>query len=359
MNPAKRLRRRLAKGRGTAARLTGYLPASVQVRLARLIGYTHDYDGLDSHLRLLLAVRNLEGSSSLISQDTARSRRQFRAEMASIVGRPTPVGRVKNFSIDGSAGKIPVRHYQPKQGQSHQAESTPLLVFYHGGGFVVGDLDTHDEACRLLCQHGAMQVLSVDYRLAPENPAPAAVEDSIAALKWAKANAASLGADPQKIAVGGDSAGGNLAAVVSQQTKQSDAAPAAQLLIYPVVDLVNEYESRKTLIQGLFLSDLEIAEANAAYVGTSELDLQNPLVTPLLGDLSDLPPAFIVTAEFDALRDEGEVYAQRMLDSGSHAVLKRTQGQGHGFINVTPINRAAKQETINMAKDFRQLLNSL
>lgn len=348
------LQHRIASARGAAARLTAYLPASAQVRLARLMGYKHDYDGLDPHVRLLLAVRQLEGDNALVTKDSARSRRRFKAEMASIVTRPTPVTAVKDFSIEGPAGKIPLRHYQPEQGQG-----APLLVFYHGGGFVVGDLDTHDEACRLLCQHGAMQVLSVDYRLAPENPAPAAVEDSIAALKWAKANAASLGADPQKIAVGGDSAGGNLAAVVSQQTKQSDAVPAAQLLIYPVVDLVNEYESRKTLIQGLFLSDLEIAEANAAYVGTSELDLQNPLVTPLLGDLSDLPPAFIVTAEFDALRDEGEVYAQRMLDSGSHAVLKRTQGQGHGFINVTPINRAAKQETINMAKDFRQLLNSL
>lgn len=355
MTPVKNLRRRLAKARGSAARLTGYLPAPVQLRLARLMGYAHDYNGLDPHVRLLLAARQLEGGdSSLVSKDTARSRRQFRAEMASIVSRATPVSGINDFSIEDPAGLLPVRHYRPEQ-----AEGAPLLVFYHGGGFVVGDLDTHDEACRLLCQHGNMHVLSVDYRLAPEHPAPAAVEDGIAALKWAKANAASLGADPDKVTVGGDSAGGNVAAVVSQQTKQTDTAPAAQLLIYPVVDLINDYESRRTLTKGLFLSELDIAEANEAYVGNSELTLESPLVTPLLGDMHNLPPALVVTAAFDALRDEGEAYAKRMLELGSLAVLKRVDGQGHGFINITPINRKAKQATITMAKDFRHLLNSL
>ncbi len=354
MAPVKNLRHRLAKARGSAARLTSYLPAPVQLRLAQLVGYRHDYHGLDPHVRLLLAVRQLESDSGLIGKDAVRSRKHFRNEMASIVGTPTVVASVRDFSIEGPAGLLPVRHYQPEQGQG-----APLLVFYHGGGFVVGDLDTHDEACRLLCQHGNMHVLSVDYRLAPENPAPAAVEDCIAALKWAKANAASLGADPAKVAVAGDSAGGNLAAVVSQQTKQTEAAPAAQLLIYPVVDLINEYDSRKTLVEGLFLSELDIAEANEAYVGTSELTLESPLVTPLLGNMQNLPPALVITAAFDALRDEGEVYAQRMLELGSPAVLNRVEGQGHGFINITPINRKAKQATIKMAKDFRQLLNSL
>ncbi len=161
------------------------------------------------------------------------------------------------------------------------------------------------------------------------------------------------------MSVGGDSAGGNLAAVVAQLTKQSKDAPAAQLLIYPVVDLVNEYASRKALSQGLFLSELDIELANAAYVGTSQLTLHDPLVTPLLGDLNDLPPALIITAAFDALRDEGEAYAERMLTLGNRAVLERVAGLGHGFINMTPLNRQAKKATIKMAKDFRQLLNSL
>lgn len=182
----------------------------------------------------------------------------------------------------------------------------------------------------------------------------------MAALKWANANAARLGADPHKVSVGGDSAGGNLAAVVAQLTKQSKDAPAAQLLIYPRWWIWSmKYASRKALSQGLFLSELDIELANAAYVGTSQLTLHDPLVTPLLGDLNDLPPALIITAAFDALRDEGEAYAERMLTLGNRAVLERVAGLGHGFINMTPLNRQAKKATIKMAKDFRQLLNSL
>ncbi|RYZ87914.1 MAG: alpha/beta hydrolase, partial [Moraxellaceae bacterium] len=243
--------------------------------------------------------------------------------------------------------------------QPNASKGLPLLVFYHGGGFIVGDLNTHDEACRLLCKYGQMQVLSVDYRLAPENPAPAAVFDCVAALKWAKAHAAELGADPAKVAVGGDSAGGNLSAVVSQQTKGTPDAPAAQLLIYPVVDLVNEYESRKIYTQGLFLSDLDVEQANASYVGISELSLEDPLVTPALGDMTNLPPALVITAGFDVLRDEGEAYAKRMLKLGNQATLERVPGQGHGFINITSVNRSARQATIKMAQDFRQLLDGL
>lgn len=350
----KKMRQRILKARGSAARLTSHLPPLVQIRLANLIGYKHEYVGLDPHLRLLLAVRQLEGETGLVTKDAEHSRRHFRAEMASIATKPTAVTGVKDFSIPGHVNSLPVRHYQPEQ-----ANGAPLLVFYHGGGFVVGDLDTHDEACRLLCRHGNMHVLSVAYRLAPEHPAPAAVEDGIAALKWAKANAASLGADPQKVAVGGDSAGGNLAAVVCQQTKQTDAAPAAQLLIYPVVDMANEYPSHKTLVEGLFLSETDIAEAKAAYVNTGALSLDDPLVSPLFGDMYGLAPALVTVAAFDALSDEGEAYAKRMLENGGVAVLKRVEDQGHGFINITPINQKAKQATINMAKEFRQLLNSL
>ena len=356
------LRHRIATARGTAARLTHYLPAPIQLKLAQAMGYRHDYPELEPHIRLLLAVRQLQGGegAGLLTKDAEKSRRHFRNEMRSIAGKPVMVGQVKDFEIDGPAGKLPVRHYQPNpSNQSNASKGLPLLVFYHGGGFIVGDLNTHDEACRLLCKYGQMQVLSVDYRLAPENPAPAAVFDCVAALKWAKAHAAELGADPAKVAVGGDSAGGNLSAVVSQQTKGTPDAPAAQLLIYPVVDLYNEYESRKIYTQGLFLSDLDVEQANASYVGLSELTLKDPLVTPALGDMTNLPPALVITAGFDVLRDEGEAYAKRMLALGNQAKLERVPGQGHGFINITSVNRTARQATIKMAQDFRQLLDGL
>lgn len=358
MSVVKTIRRQVnqakGKARGDAARLLAHLPAPVQLRLARLMGYQYDYAGLDPHIRLLLAFRQMEGGGSLVTRDAVKSRRHFRREMLSIVTKPTAVAQVKNFQIDGPAGKLNVRHYLPEQ---HQG--VPLLVFYHGGGFVVGDLDTHDEACRLLCHYGRMQVLSVDYRLAPESPAPAAVDDCVAALQWAKAHASELGADPARVCVGGDSAGGNLSAVVSQQTKDSADAPAAQLLFYPVVDLVNEYQSRKAFTQGLFLSDMDIEEANYAYVGLSDLSLQDPLVTPMLGDLSNLPPALVVSAAYDVLCDEGEAYAQRMRELGNRVMLDRIENHGHGFINLTALNPSAKQTTIRIAQDFRSFVDSL
>jgi acetyl esterase len=362
MSLVKTIRRRVAKAggkaRGDAARLTARLPVALQLRLAKLMGYQHDYAGLDPHIRLLLAFRQLEGGGSLVTRDAVKSRRHFRREMLSIAGKPTPVAAVKDFSIPGPAGDLAVRHYMPEQGKT-TTKSAPLLVFYHGGGFVVGDLDTHDEACRLLCHYGRMQVLSVDYRLAPEHPAPAAVDDCIAALKWANAHAAELGADPARVCVGGDSAGGNLSAVVSQQTKGTPEAPAAQLLFYPVVDLINEYESRKNFTQGLFLSDMDIEEANYAYVGLSDLTLESPLVTPILGDMSNLPPALMVSAAYDVLCDEGEAYAHRMRELGNRVMLERIESHGHGFINLTFLNLSAKQTTIKIAQDFRGFVDSL
>jgi acetyl esterase len=157
MSLAKTIRRQVSqaggKARGDAARLLAHLPAPLQLRLARLMGYQHEYAGLDPHIRLLLAFRQLEGGGSLVTRDAVKSRRNFRREMLSIAGKPTPVAEIKNFQIDGPAGKLNVRHYRTEQGQQ-ASKSVPLLVFYHGGGFVVGDLDTHDEACRLLCHKG-------------------------------------------------------------------------------------------------------------------------------------------------------------------------------------------------------------
>jgi acetyl esterase len=339
---------------GTAGRLTSYLPEPIHHKAASLLGYRHDYPELNSHLKLLLAFRNLR-NANLIGDDPVQSRLHFRAEMASIIATPTPVGSVRDFEIAGAAGMMRVRHYTP----ANASGALPLLVFYHGGGFVVGDLDTHDEPCRLLCKYGQMQVLSVDYRLAPEHKAPAAPQDCLAALRWAYANAEALGVDPQRIAVGGDSAGGNLSAVVSQQSKGQAYAPKAQLLIYPVVDLVAKYESHRTYTNGLFLSQDDMDNAKARYAFDSGLMLGDPLLSPLHGDLDGLCPALVVTAGLDVLRDEGELYAHRLQEHGNYAIFYRVANQGHGFINITSINSQAKDATIRMAQDFRQLLDQI
>lgn len=353
----KQLAKKAAKIQGTAARLTAHIPAPVQRKLAQLLGYSHQeqYPDLDPHLQLLLAIRKLKGDSSLVSSNPEKDRRHFSAEMAAISGKPTPVGAVRNLTIPGEAGPLAARLYVPQR----HCDDTVLLVFYHGGGFVVGDLDTHDEACRILCKFGRFKVLSTEYRLAPEYPAPAAVHDCIAALKWAKAHADEFGVDPNRIAVGGDSAGGNLATTVSQQTKGTADAPFAQLLIYPTVDRYHQYPSQKAFSNGLFLSERDADNANQAYVLSGGLTLDNPIVTPMMGDMHGLPPALVYTAAYDILRDEAEEYVKRLKGLGNSVILHRVKDQGHGFINISPINKAAKRATIRMAKDFHNFMNQL
>lgn len=354
-----KLTARVEKLQGTAARLTMRLPAFSQRALAKALGFNDQFAQLDAHLQILITTRKLMGNDALIGPNTEKSRRHFRKEMASIISKPTPVEAVNNWDIPINLAKLAVRQYTPKLMGHHKndGKKLPLLVFFHGGGFVVGDLDTHDEPCRLFCQHAQVQVLSIAYRLAPEYPAPTAIDDCLAALKWAYEHADDLNIDPSKIAVGGDSAGGNIAAVVSQLAVGKPYAPAAQLLIYPVVDFVNKYPSHAAYGKGLFLDQSDMDNAKSAYMASSQLTLSDPRVSPLLGNLAGLPPALLVTAELDTLRDEGEMYAVNMREAGSPCIAHRVLGQGHGFINITSINRAALQATQQMAHDFRALLD--
>ena len=353
---AQNLMARVMRVQGDAARLMARLPEGIQQKLAHTLGYKHPHTELDSHVQVLLAVRRLQGNRQLLGTDPQISRKHFRLEMQSIApATPTAVGGSRDFHINGPAGLIPVRHYLPKQ----MEDQAPLLVFFHGGGFVVGDLDTHDEACRVLCAAGQMQVLSVDYRLAPEHKAPAAADDCLAALRWAHDNAAALNVDPHKIAVGGDSAGGNLSAVVSQMAAGKSFAPAAQLLIYPVVDLVDIYSTHSTYSDGLFLSQADMDQAKANYVQHSGLPLSDYRISPLRGTLKGVAPALVITAGHDVLREEGELYAKHLQEAGVPCTLTRVTPQGHGFINITSINRGAHAATVQMGKDLRNLLEQV
>lgn len=348
----KQVTQKINKLQGTAGRATGKLPTSVQKLLARGLGYTEAYEGLDHHLRLLLAVRKLQ-KSSLIGDNPVRSRRNFETEIRSIIGTPTSVSAVQDFVIDTPVGKIPVRLYSPKP----SAQPIPLLVFYHGGGFVVGSINSHDESCRVLCKHADVAVLSVEYRLAPEHKAPAAVEDCVAAFQWAVANAAKLGVDAQKIAVGGDSAGGNLAAVVCQQLLGHPVQPAAQLLIYPTVDLAADYPSHQQYSKDLFINQNDMDHFKAMYVDHSGLNRNDPMVSPLYGTLNGLPPAHVVIAAFDVLRDEGILYAERLKQAGVSCDMRLVANQGHGFINITSVHQPALTATIEMAHALKKMLS--
>lgn len=240
---------------------------------------------------------------------------------------PEPVADIVDRTIPGPAGPIPVRIYTPKG-----SGAFPVLIYYHGGGWVIGGLDVVDGTCTVLANRAHAVVVSVDYRLAPEHPFPAAVEDAYAALTWVADNAALLNIDAERLAVAGDSAGGNLAAVVALLARdQSGPALMHQLLLYPATDFQRETASFRDNGEGLFLTTDLLKWFQEHYLAANG-DPADWRASPLRApDLSGLPPALVVTAGFDPLRDEGEAYAARLREAGGEAVVTRYDGQIHAF----------------------------
>jgi acetyl esterase len=329
------------------------LPPRVQ---RRIFGPPPHLDGQtlasDIHALISLAARARHDSLAE-GADPVEARVQRRAEAAVVAERPTiPMARIESVDIPGPAGTIPARLYTDA---SPADELQPLLVYYHGGGWVIGDLETHDSPCRFLAAHACVQVLAVDYRLAPEHPFPAATEDAFAAYAWASANAERLGADAARIAVGGDSAGGNLAAVVCLLARdEGTSPPAMQLLIYPVTDTGRELPSRHTFREGFLLTRHDMAYYEDRYLppGTGRSD---PRVAVLqAADLTGLPPAYVATAGFDPLRDEGEAYALRMREAGVPVALNRHPSLVHTFINLTAICPTARAAVLEACGALRK-----
>jgi acetyl esterase len=327
------------------------------VRLSRQDPVVRDGLTLDPEVQLLLALRKLLGEPVLSKLAPSEARKRMLRDALVHAGETVPVGNVRELSVPGATGPLRARHYAP-QDLHDPKEPQPLLVFFHGGGFVIGGLDTHDPACRALCRHGRMHVLAVDYRLAPEEPFPAAVEDARAAFHWACAHAAGFGADPSRVAVGGDSAGGNLAAVLSQLAKREGGpAPAAQLLLYPSVDRTVVRPSMELFADGFFLSRDDVEWYTRQYLGEHG-KVTDPLVSPLLAkDVSGLAPALVVTAGFDPLRDEGEAYAAALRAAGTPSMLRRFDGLIHGFINLVGLSRACREALIEVAGALRAMLD--
>ena len=263
-----------------------------------------------------------------------------------------PVRATEDRTVPGAAGELPARVYRPEADGP-----VPTIVFFHGGGFVIGDIETHDNQCRMVCRDVGAVVLSVAYRLAPEAPFPAAVEDCLAATRWAAEHVGELGGDSDRLAVAGDSAGGNLAAVVAQ-TARDEGGPqlAAQLLVYPSTDFAGEYASRTENAEGYFLTASDIEWFGGHYAGTYE-DPTDPRLSPLRAqDLSGLPPAVVVTAEFDPLRDEGEAYARALEAAGVPVVLRRYDGMIHGFFDLGALSPAAYEAIRDACRELRGLL---
>lgn len=336
-----------------AARLTAHLPERVQTALSGQPPLVVDGQRFDAHAQLLRNVRRGRIPDGLIQPSVEAGRRRYRRETRAFRGPVTEVGAVRDFEIAGPAGPLRLRHYAP----SDAAEpARHLTVYLHGGGYVIGDLDTHDEPCRLLCRHAGVDVLSVEYRLAPEHPFPAALEDTLAALRWAQSNAALGGA--LRVSIGGDSAGANLAAVAARLATREGAPPTAQLLIYPVTDSVTDRRSYALFGEGHLLTMTDREDFRRCYLEGSGTSSDDPRVSPLLArDLGGLPAALVITAGFDLLRDEGEAYADALAAAGNVVRRQRVSDLGHGFIHMTGVCRAARRAVLGIAAEWRALLS--
>jgi len=281
-------------------------------------------------LAAFLEASNRPGVPKMWEVGPEGARVMARAMVAATNSPRQPVADVHDREIPGPGGRIPVRLYMPTAPAPRGA-----LVYFHGSGFVIYDLDSHDAECRAMCNRAGITVVSVDYRLAPEHKFPAAVEDAMAALEWTSANAAELGVDPARIAVGGDSAGGNLAAVVAQIARDRGGPPVAfQLLVYPVTDARMGHASMDENAEGYGLTRRQMAWFIEQYV-REEADKLDPRCSPLLAkSLGGLPPALVITAEYDVLRDEGEAYARRLISDGVRTTLTRYTGMIHGAFQM-------------------------
>ncbi len=327
----------------------------------RLAGRPKRIDGLtlSAQTQLMLKMQRLSmerGPETLpIPQGRIALERQ-----AMMVGGHQPIGEVQERTVRGADGPLDARLYIPRSliesarpRPSDPAESArpadPLLVFFHGGGMIYGSLDSHDAVCRFLAEQAGVRVLAVDYRLAPEHPFPAGVDDAWAAYDWISSNASDYGADPHRLAVGGDSAGAYLSAATAIKAAEEGRPLAFQLLIYPVTDNEGKSESRRKFGRDLYLTTEFMGKATENYLQGH--DPRDPRASVLYADIPpNLAPAFLCTAGFDPLRDEGEAYAEKLADAGVDVAMKRYGGEIHGFANLLSVEGHPKRAMTEMAQ---------
>jgi acetyl esterase len=309
-----------------------------------------DDQQLHPEVQLVLKLLELAGEPELPELTVSQARERLRKDVRTFEGQKIDVERVEELGLAGAGGELRARMYVPRT----FSEPGPALVYYHGGGFVVCDLDTHDNLCRFLAANAGARVISVDYRLAPEHRFPAAAEDALAALRDVVVRSGELGIDPARIAVGGDSAGGNLAAGVAQAAaRQGDAAPVFQMLLYPWLDLSEKRRSCSLFREGFYLTEADLDWYREHYVGPDG-DVTDPRCSPLLADeLRAVAPAYIATAGFDPLRDEGEEYARRLSEAGVPVALHRQGQLIHGFASTIGLGRVGREAMLEAVGALR------
>jgi acetyl esterase len=316
---------------------------------------TVDGQTLDTRTRWLLTLVARSGRPPLHELPLERARREFAISADALGGWSQPIGEMVDRTVPGPSGPLPIRLYRPL-GAAQGGRG--MLVYFHGGGWVVGDIGSYDKACRYLAAKSGCIVVSVDYRRAPEHRFPAALDDALAAFDWVHTHAASLGGDPDHVGVGGDSAGGNIAAVVSLMARDRQGPqPAFQLLIYPATDLGGSFPSHQSHGQGYLLTRPMMDWFRAQYL-TSEADIADWRASPLkAASLAGLPPAYVCTAGFDPLRDEGKAYADRLQAEGTPVTYRNFDSLIHGFVGFTGTISAAARAMDEIAQAMRQALS--
>lgn len=305
----------------------------------------------------MLEAGRLSGIKRISELSVADARKQYHRLITSRSSKVIDVGPVRNFFIAASSDSIPVRLYKPKNYKS--LEPIPLLIYFHGGGHVIGSLETHDSICRRFCEGASCGVLSVDYRLAPEFPFPAAINDAIDTLFWAKKNANTLGVDPYRIAVGGDSAGGNLAAALTLLVRDREEANLCfQLLIYPVLDMTFSSKSHKEFSNGFGILDTETDMWFRSHYIPDQSMWTNFRASPIFASSHErLPETFLVLAELDLLYSEGVAYHNLLLEAGNKSELKVFPGMIHGFITAIDNLELARQAQLSIIKKLVEVFS--
>jgi acetyl esterase len=307
-------------------------------------------ENLYPEVRALLEALEAEGAPAIETLSPADARAAVLEALRAVAGEPEEVGGVENLAIPHAVRGVPIRIYTPAGDGPF-----PCLVYFHGGGWVVCDLDTHDVVCRAIANRAGAVVVAVDYALSPEHKFPAAVDECYAATCWVAANAARLGVDPRSIAVGGDSAGGNLSTVMCLKSRdEGGPALVLQVLVYPVTNLAAfDTPSYAEFAERYYLTRAEMEWFRGHYLARPE-DAQHPYASPLRApDLRGLPPALVITAECDPLRDEGEAYAKRMADAGVAVTAVRYAGMIHPFFSLGGVLNQGRRAVEQVAAAVR------
>jgi acetyl esterase len=303
---------------------------------------------LDPELQAMRDQRELDDVPPLYAMSLADARAADLASIRAGGGEPEPVYEVAELKITGPGGELPLRLYRPAS-----ERPLPALVYFFGGGWVLGTIDTADGVCRRLANACGALVVVVGYRLAPEHPFPAAIDDCYTTVRWVAEHAGEIGADPARLAVGGDSAGGNLAAGVALRARADGPALAGQLLVYPNTDQLADDQSMRAA-DDRFLFNRHSVDWYRQHYLANPGDAAHPLASPLRAEsLAGLPPALVITAEYDPLRDQGEAYARRLADEGVPAELSRYPGMAHGFFTMIGTLGASRAAIAQAASRLR------